>query len=161
MTPGLHAFTWAHAPELTDLWVAAWTQAMPQIDFEARRAWFVDHLGKLEAEGAAIVCAFDADTGDMLGFVTMNPSSGDLDQIAVAPRAQGSSAAKLLLAEAQRLSPARVRLEVNAGNPRAIAFYAREGFVRTGESVNPMSGLPTISLEWRPAASPADAPRRG
>lgn len=161
MTPRLHAFTWAHAPELADLWVAAWTQAMPQIDFEARRAWFVDHIGGLEADGAAIVCAFDADNGDMLGFVTIDPANGYLDQIAVAPKAQGSSAAKVLLAEAQRLSPARVRLQVNAGNPRAIAFYEREGFVKTGESVNPMSGLPTISLEWRPAASASDAPRRG
>ena len=28
-------------PQLVDLWVAAWTQAMPQIDFEARRPWLV------------------------------------------------------------------------------------------------------------------------
>lgn len=159
MSPRLHAFVWAHAAELVDLWIAAWTQAMPQIDFEARRAWFVDHLGRLETQGAALVCAFDAEDGAMLGFVAIDPATHYLDQIAVAPRAQGSGVAGALLDAARRASPQGVRLDVNAGNPRALAFYAREGFVKTGESVNPMSGLPTISLEWRPAAS--DAPHRG
>ena len=56
----LRAFVPAHLPELTELWVASWQTAMPQIDFEVRRVWFVDHLGALQGRGVEIVCAFDA-----------------------------------------------------------------------------------------------------
>lgn len=149
----IHAFVWAHGPELLDLWVAAWRRVMPDIDFEARRPWFVDHLRELEDAGTAIRCAFDTATGAMLGFVTIDPATGHLDQIAVAPAAQGGGAARALLAEARRLSPGRVGLDVNAANPRAIAFYRREGFCKIGEGVNPRSGRPIHSMEWRPAPS--------
>ena len=149
----IHAFVWAHGPELLDLWVAAWRRVMPDIDFEARRPWFVDHLRELEDAGTAIRCAFDTATGAMLGFVTIDPATGHLDQIAVAPAAQGGGAARALLAEARRLSPGLVTLDVNVGNPRAIAFYRREGFQTISESVNPRSGLPTLALSWTPETS--------
>ena len=149
----IHAFVWAHGPELTDLWISAWRQAMPDIDFEARRSWFVDHLRALEEAGALIRCAFDPATGAMLGFVTIDPRTGHLDQIAVARQARGSGAAQALLDEAKRRAPGRVRLDVNAANPRAVAFYLREGFRKVGEGVNPRSGLATIDLEWRAAAT--------
>lgn len=149
----IHAFVWAHGPELTDLWISAWRQAMPDIDFEARRSWFVDHLRALEEAGALIRCAFDPATGAMLGFVTIDPRTGHLDQIAVAPAARGGGAARALLAEARRLSPGLVTLDVNVGNPRAIAFYRREGFQTISESVNPRSGLPTLALSWTPETS--------
>ena len=144
----IHGFVWAHAPELTDLWVEAWRRAMPGIDFDARRPWFVERLRQLESQGVAIRCAFDAATGAMSGFVTVDPQTGDLDQIAVAPAAQGTGAAAALIAEARRLSPGRLRLDVNAGNPRALAFYRREGFRKVGDGVNPRSGLPVLAMEW-------------
>jgi putative acetyltransferase len=133
---------------LVELWVAAWKATYPEIDFEARRAWFVEHLAQLEAQGAKLVCALDEHA--MLGFVTIDPATGWLDQIAVAPSAFGGGCAKALIEEAKRLSPARVTLDVNADNFRALRFYLREGFLKTGEGANAMSGRRTIALEWRP-----------
>lgn len=153
MRLALHPFVWAHLPELTDLWVASWAATMPEIDFDARRPWLVEHLRALHETGVDIVCAFDETNGAMAGFVTIDPRTGHLDQIAVARQARGSGAAQALLDEAKRRAPGRVRLDVNAANPRAVAFYLREGFRKVGEGVNPRSGLATIDLEWRAAAT--------
>jgi putative acetyltransferase len=132
---------------LADLWMASWREAMPDIDFVARRPWFLDHLRALEAAGATTICAFDG-LNRLLGFVTFDPAKAYLDQLAVAPQAKGTGAAKLLLDEARRLSPDGLVLEVNRDNARALAFYAREGFAKTAEGVNPRSGLKTWRLRW-------------
>jgi putative acetyltransferase len=85
----------------------------------------------------------------------LNRVSGWLDQIAISPNAFGTGVARDLMREAKRLSPRFLQLDVNADNGRALAFYEREGFRRTGEGVNPNSGARTLSLEWRAAPSPA------
>ena len=142
-------WTPAFFPEVVDLWVASWAKTMPAIDFEARRGWFVDHLIASTAKGAEIAVAV-VETGEVVGFVMIEPASGWLDQIAVHPDQWGAGIAEALIAAAQRLSPSRVALDVNADNPRAVAFYAHQGFVETGRGQNPRSGLPTLMLEWRP-----------
>jgi putative acetyltransferase len=138
-------------PELTDLWVAAWRQAMPQIDFEARRLWFGVHLDGLHRQGFVTRCALDG-AGALLGFVTIQPASGELDQIAVAPSAARRGLGRLLLAQARALAPGRITLTVNQDNGRALGFYKGEGFVKIGEGVNALSGLKTLRMEWRAAS---------
>jgi putative acetyltransferase len=140
-----------HLPELVDLWVEAWRQTMPAIDFEARRAWFVDHLVAQQDKGAQIVCAFDAYTAEMAGFITIEPASGYINQLAVAHSFWGSAAAAELLVEARRRSPAELWLDVNQDNPRAVRFYEKQGFERESESVNPNSGLKIWRYRWRAA----------
>ena len=130
---------------LADLWVASWAEAMPQIDFRARRAWLLDHVKTLEAQGALTFCALDAE-GRRLGFATVDPESGVLDQIAVAPQAKGAGAARALILKARATSRAPLRLDVNRDNPRALRFYLREGFVVEGEGVNPRSGLAVLHM---------------
>jgi putative acetyltransferase len=139
-----------HLGPVTDLWVASWAKTMPSIDFEARRPWFVDHLLEGRARGVRIRCAH-VETGDVAGFVMIDPATGWLDQIAVHPDGWGAGIAEALLADARRVSPARIGLDVNADNPRAVAFYLKKGFVQVGEGTNQRSGLATLVLEWRPA----------
>lgn len=141
------AFVPAHLSELTDLWVAAWGKAMLSIDFEFRRAWFVDHLMKLHREGIAITCAFDAANGDMAAFITLDSASGHLDQLAAAPAYWSKGAADALIADAKRRA-SLLKLEVNQDNPRAIRFYERHAFRRRAAGVNPSSGLKTWRYEW-------------
>ena len=71
---------------------------------------------------AAIVIAEAA--GEMIGFVTVDPRTLYLDQLVVAPQRWGSGAGAALIAEAKRLSPAGLDLDVNTDNARAIRFYA-------------------------------------
>ena len=142
------SLTEALMPELADLWVGAWTQAMPQIDFEARRLWLAAHLEGLHQQAYVTRCALEA-TGALAGFVTLQPRSGELDQIAVAPWAARRGLGRLLLEEARALAPGRITLTVNQDNGPALRFYEREGFVRIGEGVNAMSGLKTLRMQWR------------
>jgi putative acetyltransferase len=139
--------TGADTTSLVDLWVASWREAMPNIDFVARRQWFCARLQTLEAAGAVTICGFDSG-GLLLGFVTLDPASGQLDQFAVAPRAKGLGAADRLLEEARRLSPQGLVLEVNQENLRALNFYKRQGFEKIAAGVNPRSGLKTWRLRW-------------
>ena len=131
---------------LVELWVAAWNATFPQMNFDGRRAWLRARLAQLEADGARLIAAFDEEAP--LGFVVIDPATNWLDQIAVLPAAFGRGVARALLAEARALSPARINLDVNADNARALRFYDREGFVKVGEGRNPNSGLPTFKLEW-------------
>jgi putative acetyltransferase len=146
----LIAYVPAHLPELTDLWVAAWKRTMPTIDFEARRAWFVGHLTGMQETGVDVTCAFDASRGEMAGFVTLDPSSGHIDQLAVAPTHWSLGAADDLITHAKTHVPGVLRLEVNQDNTRAVRFYERHGFHRRAASLNPTSGLKTWRYEWKP-----------
>ncbi|MCX7322732.1 MAG: GNAT family N-acetyltransferase, partial [Hyphomicrobiales bacterium] len=76
-------------------------------------------------------------------------ASGYLDQLVVAPAHWGSDVARLLMDEAKRLSPSGVTLKVNADNARAIGFYLRHGFVKTGDEVN-ASGRAVDVMAWMP-----------
>jgi putative acetyltransferase len=135
---------------VADLWVEAWREVVPDIDFEARRPWFLQRIEGLRGDGARVDVAVDSETGDVLGLVTVDLRTGHLDQLVVARSAWGSGAAQRLLAHARTISPAGLDLEVNAVNSRAIRFYEREGFRRTGEGLSPASGLPLFTYSWRP-----------
>ncbi|MDR3497044.1 MAG: GNAT family N-acetyltransferase [Ancalomicrobiaceae bacterium] len=135
-----------HLSALVDLWVASWAKTMSEIDFEARRPWLVEHIGRLEADGVAIRVALDGSVP--MGFVTVDPDDGHLDQLCVAPDGWGKGVAEALVDTARRLSPAGLHLAVNADNRRAIRFYQRQGFVETGRGSNSRSGLPIVFMAW-------------
>ena len=129
------------------LWLRAWDAALPEIDFSARLEWWRERWIELVPNNR--ICVAE-DKGRLVGFIVIDPGSGYLDQIAVAPQDWGTGAANTLMDEAKRISPARISLEVNQENARAIRFYERAGFVRTGDGVNPLSGRPTWRYAWKP-----------
>lgn len=137
-----------HRPAMGDLWVESWARTLPEIDFAARRPWLETHLDQLAAGGATIAVALAE--GAVAGFVVIHPGTGYLDQLAVGPAFWGTGAAEALMAEARRLSPALVALDVNRDNPRAVRFYEKMGLKVMSEGVNPMSGRRTFRMEWRP-----------
>ena len=143
----LRGFEDGDCPALADLWVAAWRRTGFAIDFEARRPWLVERLHAHRAAGGAIVVGLSADDRPV-GFVTVDPASGYLDQICVHPGEQGSGLAGALLDEAKRLSPGGLELDVNEANERACRFYEREGFVAVTRGASAQSGLPTLRLRW-------------
>ena len=130
------------------LWLRSWQAAYPQLDFAARLDWWRERWRSELVPSATIVIAEAA--GEMIGFVTVDPRTLYLDQLVVAPQRWGSGAGAALIAEAKRLSPAGLDLDVNTDNARAIRFYGREGFVVSGAGVNPISGKPVHRMSWRP-----------
>jgi len=130
-----------------DLWHRTWQHAYPQIDFAARLEWWRERWRKDLVPKASIVVA--EQDGALTGFVTID-REGYLDQLVVDPDHWGSDAARLLVDEAKRLSPAGVTLLVNKDNTRAIRFYERNGFGHAGDDLNPTSGRPVLKMTWRP-----------
>jgi putative acetyltransferase len=130
-----------------ELWRRAWEAAMPETDFGARLDWWKKRwIEELVPRHSIVV----AEAGGLAGFVVIDPESGYLDQIVVRPESWGGEIAKALLDEAKRLAADGIALDVNQSNRRAVRFYEREGFLRAGESVNPLSGKPTFHYVWRP-----------
>ena len=126
---------------LIDLWVEAWRATMPAIDFDARRGWIAAVLSDPAHD------TFIAERNAPIGFATLQGRL--LHQLVVAPAARGGGVAVALLDTAKNRAPGGLELEVNRDNPRAVAFYRREGFEEIGGGINPNSRLPTLVMAWR------------
>ncbi len=131
-----------------ELWRRSWQAAYPQINFNERLDWWRQRW-RNELVPAAKITVAEAG-GQMLGFVTIDPNTRDLDQLVVAPETWGTGIAAALLLEAKRLSPHGIDLHVNKDNARAIRFYEKQDFVISGEAINWRSGAPVHKMRWRP-----------
>ncbi len=134
-----------------ELWRRSWQTAYPAIDFGARLGWWSERWRNELLPAATVVVAEILERP--VGFVTVDRTTGYLDQIVVAPESWGQGVADRLLAEAKRLSPGGLELHVNIDNARALAFYRRQGFGMSGEGVNPRSGAAIYVMRW-PAPPP-------
>jgi putative acetyltransferase len=130
------------------LWLRTWQAAYPEIDFAARLAWWRERWRKELVPSAEIAIAESGRA--MIGFVTVDPRTLYLDQIVVAPEHWRSGVGAALIAEAKRLSPAGLNLDVNTDNGRAISFYQKQGFSISGAGKNAISGKPVQRMSWRP-----------
>jgi putative acetyltransferase len=131
-----------------ELWRRTWQQHYPHLDFAARVDWWRERW-RNELVPTATITVAEAN-GNLVGFVTVDPQTGYLDQIVVAPETWGARIAPALMAEAKRMSPRGLDLKVNADNSRAIRFYEKNGFAIAGDDVNPLSGAPIRKMSWRP-----------
>jgi putative acetyltransferase len=147
----LRPYTSDDEAEAIELWRRTWQIAYPNLDFTARLDWWRNRWRTELVPIAQIMIAESA--GQMAGFVTVDPSTGYLDQIVVSPEAWGAKVGEALLGAARRIAPAGLDLHVNADNDRAIAFYRKHGFAVSGEAVNPRSGAPVLKMSWRPEKS--------
>jgi putative acetyltransferase len=130
-----------------ELWRITWQETYPQIDFSARTGWWRERWRNELAQTAIMVAEHDA---AMAGYVTVDPQTGYLDQLVVAPGLWGAGVGAALIEEAKRIAPHGLDLLVNKDNARAIRFYEKHGFVDAGEDVNPISGRPVNRMAWRP-----------
>jgi putative acetyltransferase len=131
-----------------ELWRRTWQLAYPQLDFTARLPWW-RHRWRDELVPVATITLAEAD-GKIVGFVTVDPHSRDLDQMVVAPEAWGTPVAAALIARAKQISPEGLDLHVNTDNLRAIRFYEKQGFVISGQAINWRSGAEVHKMSWRP-----------
>jgi putative acetyltransferase len=130
------------------LWLRTWQKAYPDLDFAERLDWWRERWRNELLPIAEVVVA-ETD-GTMIGFVTVDPRTFYLDQIVVAPEHWRSGVGATLIADAKRISPAGLALDVNIDNVRAIGFYRRLGFLVTGAGKNSISGKPVHRMSWRP-----------
>jgi putative acetyltransferase len=129
------------------LWLRTWQATYPDIDFAERLDWWRARWRNELLPAAEVVIA-EAE-GTMIGFVTIDPRTRYLDQIVVAPERWGLGAGTALIAEAKRISPSGLDLDVNTDNARALRFYGKCGFVISGAGNNPITGRPVHRMSWR------------
>ena len=162
----------ADAAGVVRFWVQAWnaTGILP-IDFALRGEWLAGHLAALAETGVHVIVAEVSGGPDdfpcplpgrrgvcasrLCGLMTIDPRTGELDQLCVALGVQGTDLARHLLNEAKNRAPGRIELKVNVDNPRARRFYEREGFAVCERGISDISGLPFLGLRWAPK------PKRG
>lgn len=134
------------------LWLRTWQAAYPQLDFAARLDWWRARWRDEIAPHAEIAIAQIERFGEtkVVGLVTIDPRTGYLDQLVVAPECWGSGVGAALLEEAKRVCPLGFDLDVNTDNSRAIHFYQKHGFSVTGSGSNPISGQAIYRMNWRP-----------
>ncbi|MDK3017197.1 GNAT family N-acetyltransferase [Pseudodonghicola flavimaris] len=122
--------------------------------FQRETDWMPDHH-----TGAEAIAHCDAMI--RMGWVTVAEYSGavvgflarhgeEICALYLAPGAQGSGVADLLMAEAKARSP-RLWLRVIAANNRAHRFYLRAGFaeVARGDGAENDENLPDITMIWQ------------
>jgi putative acetyltransferase len=143
----VRSYTSADEDTAIELWLRTWQETFPEIDFAARVDWWRKRWRtELVPQARILIAEMD---GVIEGFVTIDPKSGYLDQLVVAPEFWGSNVAELLLDAAKRIAPQGIELLVNTDNGRAIAFYEKHGFDMAGDDVNPVSGRPVFRMRWR------------
>jgi putative acetyltransferase len=130
------------------LWLRTWEATYPELDFAERLDWWRERWRNELVKSADIVIA--ETPGELAGFVTVDPRTGYLDQIVVAPEHWAAGIGAALIAVAKELSPTGLELDVNTDNARALRFYDKQGFSITGAGVNPISGKPVHRMTWRP-----------
>lgn len=146
MSPIIRPFREADHAEVMELWCRAWEATVPGLDFRAQWPVILAQWDALLADGGR---AFVADDHPLIrGFVVLGRDSDRLDQIALAPEAFGSGLGSQLIGFAKAQAVESLALTVNSFNRRAIRFYERQGFLRTGESVDEPSGLPVLHYVW-------------
>ena len=79
------------------------------------------------------------------GFIGMDGAV--VDALFVAPEAHRQGHGRALLAAVADRAP--LRLDVNEANPRAVTYYERMGFTRTGRSPQDSAGRPYPVLHMR------------
>jgi putative acetyltransferase len=144
----LRRYSHANEDAAIELWRRTWQVAYPRLNFTERLDWWRARWRR-ELVPVCVITVAERDNA-MQGFVTVDPATGFLDQIVVAPEAWGSDLAATLIAEAKRIAPAGLELLVNQDNARAVRFYQKQGFAITGADANPISGAPLHRMSWRP-----------
>lgn len=99
-----------------------------------------------------IVCDDGAEITGMAFVSQVDAETSMLHQLYVRPSAQGQGVGKKLLIEVEACFPdvRKIRLEVEAANERAVAFYEREGFRQVDTTPDcgvRGSGIPAVIME--------------
>jgi putative acetyltransferase len=129
---------------VADFWVAAWQATMPEIDFEARRPWILEHLAHMRDSGQVVRGHYLGN--EIQGFYTLFPATGLIEQICVRREAAGQGIGAHLIEDAETFTRAPLNLVVNADNNVARRFYEKLGFVDLSTGVSAMSGLVIVSM---------------
>src|SRR5262245_46007483 len=147
----LRRYTPADEAAAIELWRHTWQIAYPHINFDDRVDWWRQRW-RDELVPTSTITVAEAN-GKMLGFVTVDPCTFDIDQTVVAPEAWGLGVASAIIHEAKRISPPRPLLNMKKEQARLSCFYQTTGFGRWGETFHWAWGAPVHKMGRGPWAA--------
>jgi GNAT superfamily N-acetyltransferase len=89
------------------------------------------------------------DRGTIAAMLALHLAKKYLDQLFVAPKYQGRSLGRALLAFTRQRLPDEIELRCVRENEKAWRWYEREGFVFEKEAVEPMTGFVMKHYRWK------------
>jgi GNAT superfamily N-acetyltransferase len=128
------------------LWLASWRSTGLAVAQLASESVLLDRIPRELAAGWEVHLAWDG--GTLAGFLALEPALGCLDQLFVAPQAQGRGVGRVLLDFAKDRLPNGLWLRTAAGNVRACHFYERNGLRRGETQTHPTLGHQTVIYRW-------------
>jgi ribosomal protein S18 acetylase RimI-like enzyme len=128
------------------LWLASWRSTGLAVAGLATEAANRERILLELATGWEAYLAWEEDR--LVGFLALKPGTGCLDQLFVAPAAQGAGVGLALLGFAKERLPAGMWLRTAMENRRARRFYERNGFRQTATEKHPTLGHLTAIYCW-------------
>jgi GNAT superfamily N-acetyltransferase len=126
------------------LWLESWRST--GLSERASESVLLDLIPRELAAGWDVHLAWD--DGELAGFLALKPASRCLDQLFVAPQAQGRGIGRALLDFAKDRLPNGLWLRTAADNIRACHFYERNGLRRGETQIHPTLGHQTVIYRW-------------
>jgi putative acetyltransferase len=108
------------------LWLESWRSTGLPVARLITEAGNYDRIRRELAAGWHMHLAWDTDR--LLGFLALKPATQCLDQLFIAPEAQGTGIGRRLLYLAKERLPNGLWLRTSADNHRARRFYERNGW---------------------------------
>jgi GNAT superfamily N-acetyltransferase len=128
------------------LWLDSWRSTGLSVARLATEAGNYDRIGRELAAGWDLRLAWDEDR--LVGFLALKPATGCLDQLFVAPEAQGRGIGRLLLDLGKERLPGGLWLRTAQDNHRACRFYQWNGLRPSEQQTHPSLGHRTIVYRW-------------
>jgi ribosomal protein S18 acetylase RimI-like enzyme len=134
---------------LARIWLESWYSTGLRALFDPGLELLRARIPQEMAKGWALYAAEEAD--GIAAMLALHPREFYLDQLWVAPAAQGRGIGRALLAFTRRQFPDEISLRCVVENQAARAWYEREGFRCQGEEIVPPSGLRMKVYRWNRA----------
>jgi ribosomal protein S18 acetylase RimI-like enzyme len=128
------------------LWLAGWRSTGLAVARPATESALLERIARELAAGWDAHLAWD--DGELVGFLALKPASSCLDQLFVAPDAQGRGIGRALLDFAKDRLPNGLWLRTASDNIRACRFYERNGLRRGETGTHPTLGHQTVVYRW-------------
>lgn len=140
----------AHPHEHDDVarvWMESWVSTGLA---EASDGLLADLRARIRREIEGGWSLFVADDGNtIVAMLALHVPQNYLDQLFVAPGAQGHGLGRRLLAFTRTKLPDEIWLRCVRENDKAWRWYEREGFVFEKEEVSPITGFMMKCYRWR------------
>jgi ribosomal protein S18 acetylase RimI-like enzyme len=128
------------------LWLDSWRSTGLGVAQYATEAGNFERIGTELAAGWVVHLAWDQNA--LVGFLALKRATGCLDQLFVAPTAQGAGVGRALLDLAKQSLPDGLWLRTAVDNTRACRFYERNGLRAAETAIHPTLGHATIIYRW-------------